>query len=119
MTPDFSPLKVREIPAFLKAVEPLARELSDGDLYASLARHADAVVTAVAIGARVDRAWLEEQDVEVLIDLAARVMEVNADFFVRRVLPRLTAAIERMGQIGSGGTPSLPASLPPGSPTTA
>ncbi len=104
-----SPLKVKDLPAFLAAIEPVARELAEGDILAALARHADAVITATAIGAGVERAWLEEQTPDVLVDLAARVLEVNADFFVRQVLPRIQAAAERIGaitqatQAGSGG----------------
>lgn len=112
---DVSPLKVKDLPAFLAAIEPIARELAQGDILAALARHADAVIAATAIGAGVQRAWLEEQDAGVLVDLASQVMEVNADFFARRVLPRLTAAAETLARIGSGGTASSPALSGPAS----
>jgi len=52
----------------------------------------------------------------VLAELAAKVLEVNADFFVRRVLPVVTAA-ERLAQTASGGTSGSPPSSMPGSPT--
>ncbi|WP_017936973.1 DUF6631 family protein [Zestomonas thermotolerans] len=111
---DIAPLKVKDLPAFLAAIEPVARELVAGDIFAALAKHADGVIEATAIGARVDRQWLEEQPIDVLVDLAIRVLEVNADFFVRQVLPRITAAAERLAALqaasGSGGTNGSPGS---------
>jgi hypothetical protein len=114
-----APVKVRDLPAFLAAVEPIAKDLAGGDMLAALSRNADALITATAIGAGVERAWLEDQDADVLIDLATRVLEVNADFFVRRLLPKLTAAAESIGRITSGGTSGSPDSSPPGSTTAA
>ena len=103
---DINPIKVRDLPAFLAAIEPIARDLAAGDILAALARNADAVITATAIGAGVERAWLEEQTPDVLADMAARVLEVNAGFFVRAVLPKITEAAERIAalQNASGGT---------------
>jgi hypothetical protein len=98
------PVRVRDLPRFLKAIEPIATELAAGDLAAAMMRHADGIIEATVIGARVERAWLEEQTPDVLATLAARVLEVNADFFVRRVLPIVTAAAQRMAQAASGGT---------------
>lgn len=111
---DIAPVKVKDLPAFLAAVEPIARELASGDILAALAKHADRVIEATAIGAGVERAWLEAQTPDVLVDLAARVLEANADFFVRRVLPAIAAAAERLaaiqGATASGGTSGSPGS---------
>jgi hypothetical protein len=113
---DITPIKVRDLPRFLKAIEPIAADLATGDLAGALMRHADAVIEATAIGAGVERAWLEEQTPDVLAELAAKVIEVNADFFVRRVLPTVTAAADRLAQsaqTASGGTSGLsPSSMP-------
>jgi hypothetical protein len=112
-----APIKVRDLPRFLRAIEPIAAELQAGDIAGALMRNIDAVIEATVIGACVERAWLEEQTPDVLATLAARVLEVNADFFVRRVLPVVTAAAERLAQTGSGGTSGSPPSSMPGSPT--
>lgn len=109
------PIKVRDLPRFLRAVEPIAADLAAGDIAGALIRHAEALIEATAIGASVERAWLEEQTPDVLADLAARVLEVNGDFFVRRVLPQVTAAAERLARIASGGTSGSPPSSMPGS----
>ena len=91
-----TPVKVRNLPAFLRACEPIASALMAGDLQSALLHHADDLITATALGADVDRAWLEDQTAEVLIDLAAQVIEVNIDFFVQTLLPRLNAAADRI-----------------------
>lgn len=116
------PVTVRDLPAFLAAVEPIARELMAGDVMAALAHHADALIQAVCIGARVEREWLDKQTADVLVELAAAVIEVNADFFARRVLPAVTQAAQALESLtasptGSGGTPGLPGSWPQASPT--
>jgi hypothetical protein len=112
------PIKVRDLPRFLRAVEPIAAELATGDIAGALLRNVDAVIEATCIGAGVERAWLEEQTPDVLAELAARVLEVNADFFVHRVLPTLTAAADRLtqsAQAASGGTNGSPPSSMPDS----
>jgi hypothetical protein len=117
---DIQPIKVRDLPRFLKAIEPIAADLASGDIAGALMRHADAVIEATAIGAGVERAWLEDQTPDVLAELAAKVLEVNADFFVRRVLPVVMAAADRLTQsvqTGSGGTNGSPPSSMPDSPT--
>lgn len=114
------PVTVGDLPAFLKAIEPVVKELAAGDVLGALMRHADAVIEATAIGAKVDRAWLEQQTPDVLVDLASKVLGVNADFFVRRVLPVIQSAADRLtqsAQTGSGGTNGLPPSSTPDSPT--
>ena len=108
--PDITPVKVRHLPAFLRACEPLATAIMAGDIQTALINHADDLITATALGADVDRAWLEDQTAEVLIDLAAQVIEVNIDFFVQTLLPRLNAAADRIeAALPAGGMTGSPA----------
>lgn len=111
------PVSVADLPAFLKAIEPIAREIAAGDLMGALMRNGEAVIQATAIGARVDRAWLGAQTPDVLVELASRVLEVNADFFVQRVLPVINLAAGRLSKIASGGTNGSPGSSAQGSTT--
>ena len=61
---------------------------------------------------------LEAREADELIALAAAVMEANADFFVRRVMPALETATSRIAAaIVSGGTPGSPGSSEPASAT--
>lgn len=92
------PVTVGVLPKFLAAALPLASELVAGDLYGALATNAEALIEATALGAGVERAWLDAQAPDVLAELAGAVLEVNADFFVRRVLP----AITRIGETVTG-----------------
>lgn len=115
-----APVKVGDLPAFLAAVEPVAAELAGGDIAGAIMRRAENIIAATAIGAGVQRAWLEEQTPDVLAELAAGVLEVNADFFVRRVLPVIQASAERLTQsvqTASGGMSGSSASPAPGSDT--
>jgi hypothetical protein len=89
-----TPLKVREFGPMLKAVDPLFGDLAAlGDateadaLMGLFARHTDAVLTAICIAARVDREWLDDQELDVPLDLFADVLAVNRDFFVARLQP--------------------------------
>ena len=95
---EVAPIRVKDLPAFARTIEPIARDLLAGDVAGALARNADALIAATAIGARVERDWLDEQTAEELVALAIAVVEVNADFFVRRLLPRLTQTAETLTQ---------------------
>jgi len=92
-----APIRVKDLAAFLGAIEPIAHEALSGDITAALIKHADKVIEATAIGARVPRQELDDAPLDVLVVLATRVVEVNADFFAMRVLPEVTAAAERLG----------------------
>lgn len=89
-----TPIKTRELPAMMRAVGPIMAEVQRGDIMAALTANADALIDAVSIGARLDRTWVDGLDVDDLMTLAGAVVESNADFFVRRVMPILIAAIE-------------------------
>lgn len=96
---DLSPLKVGEVPAFARAVQPIAASLSASpDWLALLAEHGDAVIEAVAIAARRPRDWVMNLDLDEAVRLAEAVFGVNADFFIRRLLPSVTQAAARIGQ---------------------
>lgn len=111
---EIGPVRVKDLPAFIAAVEPFVREAMDGDIFAALAKNADKVIEATAIGSGVKRSVLDEATTDVLVELAARVIEVNADFFAQRVLPAVTTAVERMGQ--TFGSLSMTGSLPLSAP---
>ena len=105
-----TPVKVKNLPAFLAAIEPVVSQLgrktsasAAEDLLSALATHAPNVIKATALGAGVEEKWLGEQTTEVLVDLATAVLEVNMDFFVQVLLPRVTAAIGPLGRLSSLG----------------
>lgn len=116
-----TPLKVREFGPMLQAVEPLFGDLAAlGDateadaLMGLFARHTDAVLTAICIAARVERAWLDDQELDVPLDLFADVLAVNRDFFAARLQPLVT----RLQTSFQAGSTSFSASSAPGTDST-
>jgi hypothetical protein len=98
-----TPIKTRELPPMMRAVAPILAEIQGGDILGALAKNADSLVEAVAICCRKPREWADELDVDDLVAAAAAVMESNADFFVHRVLPALTKAVDGVTQaVGQG-----------------
>ena len=96
---DLTPLKVGEVPAFARAVQPLAASLSASpDWLALLAEHGEAVIAAIAIATRRPVEWVAGLDLDEAVRLAEAVFAVNADFFIRRLLPSVTQAAARIGQ---------------------
>ena len=103
---DLSPLKVGEVPAFARAVQPIAVGLSASpDWLALLAEHGEAVIAAIAIATRRPVDWVAGLDLDEAVRLAEAVFGVNADFFIRRLLPSVTQAAARIGQALESPTP--------------
>lgn len=105
---EITPIRVKELAAFTRAVQPMAAAAAGGaDIASLLAGHADAVIDATAIGARVERAFVLDLGLDELVELAGTVLTVNVDFFVQRLLPKVTAASEKLATqwAGSSSTP--------------
>lgn len=107
---ELTPLKVGELPAFTRAIRPFAERLgTEPDWLALLAEHGEAVLAALAIASRQPRAWIDGLDLDEAIRLAEALLEVNADFFVRRVSPqiaRAAASLEARIRQTAGAAPS-------------
>lgn len=96
---DLTPLRVGDVPAFARVVQPVAASLSASpDWLALLAEHGEAVIDAVAIASRRPSEWVTNLEIDDAVRLAEAVFEVNADFFIQRVLPSLTEAATRVSQ---------------------
>ena len=96
---ELTPLRVGDVPAFARAVQPVAASLSASpDWLALLAEHGEAVIAAVAIATRRPVDWVAGLELDEAVRLAEAVFEVNADFFIRRLLPSVTQAAARIGQ---------------------
>ena len=106
------PLKVGQMPAFLRAITPVMQQIGgDGiDWLALFGERGDDLLTAVSIAVGKPRAWVDALDADQAILLAAKVIEVNADFFTRTVMPRLDGLIARTSATAAmatgGSTPS-------------
>lgn len=107
-----APLKVRQIPPFLRAAGPAAQALFGGDLPGALARHGEALIQAMAVATGEPETWLGDLDADDFLRLVGEVVEVNADFFAQRVTPALEATVAKLTQaLTPGATPS-PSSSP-------
>ncbi|WP_019562266.1 DUF6631 family protein [Caldimonas manganoxidans] len=108
---ELTPIRLGELPRLLAAVRPLAADLSaEPDWIDLLARHGEAVLELLAITTRRERAWINDLSLDDAVRLAAAVFEVNADFFVARVVPAIQGAAQRLAptlrQMQAGTTPS-------------
>lgn len=122
------PLRARQFGPFARAVAPLLGEfnrlsaqarpvegggwtvgLAPADWAALVWDHADTVIRAVAVALEKKPAEIGALFLDELVSLAATVVEVNADFFARRLLP---TALEAMGKALAGPTPSTGSSEP-------
>lgn len=107
-----TPIRVGEIPALLAAVRPFAHRLVDGepDWLELLADHGEALIKAIAVASRQPQDWVAALTMDDAIRLATTLFEVNADFFVQRVVPTIQHAAARINaQMGgplAGLTPS-------------
>ncbi|MHA6846379.1 hypothetical protein [Ralstonia syzygii] len=100
------PLKVGRLPAFLRAISPTLQQLKAPqiDWLGLFIEHGDDLLQAVAIAADKPRAWVDALAADEAILLAAKVVEVNADFFTRTVLPRLDGLFARVTQSAASGS---------------
>lgn len=90
------PLKVGAIPAVTRALRGLDMA-GDIDVLDLVAEHGDKVAEAVAAATGIPVAEINDADLDEFAELVAVVVEVNTDFFVRRVAPRIQGITERLG----------------------
>ena len=85
------PLKVGQLPAFLRVISPVMAQLSQPQInwLALFGERGDDLLSAIAIAVRKPREWVDDLAADDALLLAAKVMEVNADFFTRTVIPKL------------------------------
>ena len=105
------PLKVGQMPAFLRAIAPAIQELTSPEIdwLQLFGERGDDLLSAIAIAVGRPRTWLDELAADDAILLAAKVIEVNADFFTRTVIPKLGnvfAPLNRAPLAVAGSTPS-------------
>lgn len=109
-TVSVKPLKVGQMPAFLRAITPVMQQINgEGiDWLALFGQQGDDLLTAVSIAVGKPRAWVDDLAADEAIVLAAKVIEVNADFFTRTVMPRLDDLFGQANAaaLGTGSTPS-------------
>lgn len=99
-----SPIKIGQVAGVLKHVQPILGAISklaaspgeggDGveiNLVDLVAQHGDTLIHACAAAVGKPYDYIAEAEVDEFIGLVKVVIEVNADFFARRVAPQLAA----------------------------
>lgn len=111
---EIRPIMVKELPAFTRAIEPFVQNImasgNDDDidvLGMVMGPNAEKAIDAIAIGARISREVMDALDLDDLVVLAGAVIEVNFDFFIRRVFPRMSRLTEALMARVAGANSSL------------
>ncbi len=99
---EISPLKVGQLPAFTRAIKPIAGALqgalAGGALNASLTLEiladGESLVEAISIATGVPAAELNDSTLDDMVGLASAVLKVNGDFFKGRLTPAILAAVK-------------------------
>jgi hypothetical protein len=103
-----------------------ARNLFEGDPFESIPfilEHADKLIEAIAIAAKIETRTVEQMAADDFVTLAGAIFIVNSDFFARRLVPAFAKAAadgtKAAGAIagamptnGAGGANPLPTLLP-------
>lgn len=115
---EFGPLTVEQIPAFVRALAPIApilnRALAGGVSPAALlAVLADqtavaGIIAATSVATGIPVAVLGGLQPSPLVTLVREVIRLNPDFSIGRQLKALRSAIETPASPGAGLTPSKP-----------
>ena len=108
-----SPLKVGQLPGFLRAISPVMQQISSADIdWLSLfGERGDDLLSAIAIAVGKPRAWVDDLAADEAILLAAKVIEVNADFFTRTVMPRLDGVLSAGVKAPAANPPNAAAAV--------
>jgi hypothetical protein len=115
------PVVLGQVPGLLSALKPLAPTFAALDLSATgadrlgsalltlLLEHPQVLVEVLSATSGLPRATLDAADLAETVDLLSVVIELNADFFIRAVAPRLARLIVATSQAipaAPGPTPS-------------
>lgn len=104
-----TPLRIGQLPAFLRVISPLMKHLSEPqiDWLTLFGERGDDLLSAIAIAVGKPREWVDNLAADEALLLAAKVMEVNADFFTQTVMPKLEALFSQSrGLQSSAGSAS-------------
>ena len=109
-----TPIRMGKLQAFTAAVKPIAGDLveaigGNGDMLTTIELHGDKMILAVSIATGLSVDELNDSEADEFVRLASAVIEVNADFFVRKLLPSVRGAVEKMTARARAGSGSFKA----------
>lgn len=114
-TLDVEPVRLGQLGAFVRAVQPIAVDLTKEpvDVIALLAEHTERVQAALVAATGKPLAWVAALSLDDAVTLTAEVIRVNADFFVQRVLPAVTTHMQTVEQAIQSATSMTGSSISP------
>jgi hypothetical protein len=94
-------MKVKQLSATVRSIQPFVSALGKNglvnvDVPNIIMSHTDNVVELVQILTGEDKAWVEELGIDELVIVFTKLVEVNLDFFTRKVLPLLSVAMVKL-----------------------
>lgn len=100
------PLKVGQVPAFARASKGILQDLdklngAEG-IMELLADHGDDLIAAVSVATGMPVNLVQALAMDEFVSLATAVVQVNADFFTRRLAPTVQSAVATMTAVVSG-----------------
>lgn len=125
---ELTTIRTLELPRLLKAIKPIFADIKELLLTYKTLDNAqleqriltlvldkadvavECIIAACAVGARKPRLWVDALELDDLIRLFGKLLEVNGDFLARKVLPIFTQVIEGMTETVAGLKSSTPLS---------
>lgn len=106
---EIAPVKVRQLAAVVKAADPVFGALAalsalppqeqGGAFAALLVARLDDVIALVSVLTGRPAEWFQDLDLGDLAGIASLAIEVNADFFVHRLLPAISGMGAAVGRV--------------------
>ncbi|MGB1560805.1 MAG: DUF6631 family protein [Sinimarinibacterium flocculans] len=111
------PMTFGQLPKVLQLISPLLADLDreNVDVTQLVLNHADRLVPLAALLTGETQEWVDSLPLDDAADLVATLIEVNADFFARRVLPRLSARMDRLAGMSKSSAPAATTDQTPAS----
>jgi hypothetical protein len=116
------PIEVGVIPGIVRVARPVIDALFDQPqlpasgsadelsmLLTMIGEHGDGVFAAVALCTGRDEVWIRKGDAAEFYELAKTVLQVNRDFFIRRLAPLLGGRAAELAGLLSSGAGQTPA----------
>lgn len=121
---ELTPIRTLELPRLLKAIKPIFADIKEllltyktldnaqleQRILALVLDKADValecIIAACAVAARKPRPWVDALELDDLVHLFGKILEVNGDFLARKVLPAFSQTIEGMTEMVAGQKPS-------------
>ena len=103
---DILPLRMKQLSAFSKAVDPCLQAIIAGQWKAALDDNSDALAKAVGIATGRGDVWAMGLYPDEFLVVCEAVLEVNLDFFARLVMPKATGLGTKLGLLLAGATSS-------------